>query len=334
MLVTAVLFVLMLLILVIPHEFGHMIVAKMCGVQVNEFSVGMGPLIYQKQKGETMYSIRLLPLGGFCAMEGEDEDSDNPRAFNNKTAAQKIAILLAGVFMNVVIAILVCIITFTAAGIAVNTIDTVADGSPAAVAGLEAGDKIIEVDGQKVSRWSDTVLAIAEYQEGDKLEMTVQRDNQLKTVFIVPEFNEEVQRYTIGITAGVSHNIIQTVPYGVYYTKQLNKVMIESFKMLFTGKVSKDELSGPVGLVKIVDQTKANYTSYLLLLALVSLNLAIFNILPFPALDGGRILFVLIRLVTGNAISDEMEGTVHTIGMLLLLGLFVFITFNDILNFF
>lgn len=334
MFVTAILFVLMLLILVIPHEFGHMIVAKLCGVQVNEFSVGMGPLIYQKQKGETMYSVRLLPLGGYCAMEGEDEESSNPRAFNNKKASQKIAILLAGVVMNVLIAILVCTITFTIIGVPLNKIDTVAPESPAAVAGLESGDKILAVDGNKVKRWNETVSYISTCSKGDKIEMTVKRDGGQQTLFIEPEFNEEEQRCTIGVTAMTSKSPIATVPYGVYYTKQLNRVMIDSFKMLFSGKASKDDVAGPVGLVKIVDQTKTDFTSYLLLLALVSLNLAIFNILPFPALDGGRILFVLIRLVTGNAISDETEGLIHTLGMLLLLGLFVLITINDVMHLF
>ncbi len=334
MLLTAILFVLMLLILVIPHEFGHMIVAKLCGVQVNEFSVGMGPLIFQKKKGETMYSVRLLPLGGYCAMEGEDEESENPRAFNNKKPSQKIAILLAGVIMNVLIAILVCIITFTIVGIPVNTVDTIENDSPAAVAGLETGDKILEVNGNKVKRWNETVEYIASCQEGDKIELTVRRGTEKKTIFIEPEYNEEVQRYTVGVTARVSKNPVVTIPYGIYYTKQLNSLMIESFKMIFKGKVTKDDVAGPVGLVKIVDQTKANFTSYLLLLALVSLNLAIFNILPIPALDGGRILFVLIRMVTGNAISDETEGIIHTLGMLLLLGLFVLITINDVMHLF
>lgn len=333
--VTAILFVLMLLVLVIPHELGHMLVAKMCGVQVNEFSVGMGPLIYQKQKGETKYSIRLLPLGGFCQMEGEDEESENPRAFNNKKPAQKIAVLLAGVAMNVILAVLIVFGVLTYNGIPVNTFREVQPNTPAYEAGLRAGDKVTKVDGIEVGSWVEFVDAIDSYHPGDKMEITAVRNGKEKDYFLTPLLDEKTNRYVVGVVADVTRNPIKVLPYSVSYTKELNSLILGSFKKLITGKLSKDEVSGPVGMVKAVDETRSyGFSSYLMLLAIVSLNLAIFNILPFPALDGGRIVFVIIRMITGKAITDEMEGTVHLIGMLLLIGLVVFVTFNDIMNLF
>ena len=145
----------MLLVLVIPHEWGHMIVAKLCGVKVNEFSVGMGPLLFQRQKGETMYSVRALPLGGFCSMEGEEEAVDSPTSYSSKTNLQKVAILLAGVTMNVLIAVLVSIIVVAITGFPSNTLEEVTQGSPAEKAGLMAGDKIVEIDGTAVKDWKE-----------------------------------------------------------------------------------------------------------------------------------------------------------------------------------
>ncbi len=331
--ITAILFVVMLLVLVIPHELGHMIVAKMCGVQVNEFSVGMGPLILQRKKGETMYSIRLLPLGGYCKMEGEDEESENPRAFNNKKPAQKIAILLAGVAMNVILAILIVFGVLMSSGVPMTTLDKVTEGLPAHEAGLRDGDRIAAVDGEKVRMWSDFTLALDSYHDGDTLEVTAIRNGGRRDFYIVPQLDETRGAYYIGVVAKVTKNPIYVMPYAVKYTKQLNTTLLRAFGMLFTGKLSKDEVSGPVGMVRAVDQTRTyGITSYLLLLAIISLNLAIFNILPFPALDGGRIVFVIIRMITGKAISDELEGTVHVIGMLILLGVFVFVTINDVIN--
>lgn len=333
--ITAILFVVMLLVLIIPHELGHMIVAKLCGVQVNEFSVGMGPLIYQKQKGETMYSVRLLPLGGFCQMEGEDEESENPRAFNNKKPSQKIAVLLAGVMMNVLLAILIVFGVLTASGIPTTTLDQVQKGSPAYEAGLREGDKIVAIDGNETKTWSEVVMAITEFHEGDTLEISTIRDGNSQLRFVTPSYNEETERYTIGVVAGVTKNPAKVLPYSLQYTKNMNSAVIQSFMMLFRGELSKDDVSGPVGMVKVVDQTRSyGATSYLLLLAFISLNLAIFNILPFPALDGGRILFVIIRMITGKAISDELEGTIHAIGMIILIGFFIFVTCNDVIKLF
>lgn len=323
----------MLLVLIAPHEFGHFIVAKLCNVQVNEFSIGMGPLLWKKQKGETQYSLRLIPLGGYNAMEGEEGSSTNPRAFNNQTPLKKLAILLAGVFMNVVLAIVITVIAISVSGVPVNTIESVSPDSPAAVAGMEAGDKIIEIDGAHIGSWEDVLERIGGYQEGDRMELVVKRGADKKTLFMEPEYNEEAGRFTVGIVASTSKNPIVTIPYGAKYTWTLNTAMLQGFRMMFEGKLTKDDVAGPVGLVKVVDQTADyGFTSYLLLLALISLNLALVNLLPIPGLDGGKILFVILKVISRGRITDDMEEKATIVGFLLLISLFILITINDINN--
>lgn len=332
---TAILFILMMLVLIAPHEFGHFIVAKLCNVQVNEFSVGMGPLLWKKKKGETQYSIRLIPIGGYCAMEGEDESSENPRAFNNKGPLQRSAILLAGVTMNVIIAILACTIAFQISGVPVNRLDSVIKSSPAYEAGLKAGDKIVAVDGVKTDTWDKVTNEISCYAGSEKLEITIERNGSRTPVFLTPQWNDEKQSYTIGIVADVSRNPLTCTVYGAQLTGTLTGEMFKTFGMLFGGKLSKDDVSGPVGLVKVVGQTsQAGAGPFLLLLALVSLNLALMNLLPIPGLDGGKLLFVILKWISRGRINDDMEIKATVAGMMLLIALFVFITINDIGNLF
>lgn len=326
----------MLLVLVIPHEWGHMMVAKRFGVKVNEFSVGMGPLLFQRQKGDTMYSVRLLPLGGYCAMEGEEESVDSPESYSSKTNPQKVAILLAGVTMNVLIALLAVTISICISGITVNTLSKVTPGTPAAEAGLQAGDTIVEINGSETDSWEDVVEGISAWKEGDApLEITYERGGKETTAEVTPAYNEEIDGYAIGIVAGVSHNVLKCARYGPIATWNLNKAMLSGFRMLFTGKLHKDDVAGPVGLVKVVDQA-ADYgvAPYLMLLALVSLNLAFFNLLPIPGLDGGKIFFIILKVISGGRITDDMEYKATVAGMVLLLSLFALITFNDVMNIF
>lgn len=330
---TAILTIVLFCIMIIPHELGHFMVAKLCGVQVNEFSMGMGPLLFQKQKGETLYSVRLFPVGGYCAMEGEDEESENPRAFGNKSALQKIAVLLAGAAMNVLTAILIMIIAMTAMGIPTNTLDSVVKDSPAYEAGIQAGDTVVAINEQKTDSWNDVVTAIDKSKKGDTLTMIVERNGVKKKCTVTPTYSKKDQRMMVGIACKQKHSLISGVKYGVVATGNLNKLMIQSLKMLFTGKLSKNDVSGPVGMVSIVNQTATlGAVPYLYLAAIICLNLAYINLLPLPALDGGRILFVIIRKITGNRITDNMEGYVHLAGMVLLIAFTIFITWNDIMK--
>ena len=325
----------MLLVLVIPHEWGHMTVARWCGVKINEFSVGMGPLIFKKKKGDTQYSLRLLPLGGYCAMEGEEESVDSPTSYSSKSNLQKVAILLAGVTMNIIIAVLAVTISLCIAGVVTNSLDSVVPGSPADKAGLQAGDKIIAINGEKTGSWEKVVEGISSSEEGQTLEVTYKRGNETGTVSVTPEYSEETGSYMIGIVAGTTKDFLTCVRLAPVTTWELNKSLIESFKLLFTGHVSRNDIAGPVGLVKIVD-TAADYgiAPYLMLLAIVSLNLAIFNLIPIPGLDGGKIFFILLKIISGGRINDDMEYKATVIGMIVLLTLFALITLNDVMNLF
>lgn len=325
--------ILIFCLLIFVHEFGHFIVAKACGVKVNEFAIGMGPAFFKKQKGETQYSLRIFPIGGYCAMEGEDEDSEDERAFNNKPAWQRALVLGAGAFMNLLTAILLMIIIAFWAGQASTTIDVVTEDSPAYEAGIQHGDQIVAVDGTEIDEWNDIIGAIGDKEE-ETADITVLRDGSELTLTSRLVYDEEVERNRIGITPVIEHNVLAAVPAGVKNTWNMTVMMYDIIKKLFTGEVSTKELSGPVGIVYAVNDTaKAGAIYVVYLAALLSLNLAIMNMLPFPALDGGRLLFLLIRKITGKRVTDEMEGKIHFIGIVLLMMLMVYVTWNDIVKF-
>ena len=332
---TIFLVILLFIILIFPHELGHFIAAKLCGVQVNEFAFGMGPVILKKQGKETLYSIRAFPVGGFCAMEGEDteEATENPRAFNNKSWWKKIIILVAGAAMNIIIAFLVMIFAAVYMGTPTTTINSVTDGGAASMAGIQAGDKIVRVSDSRVDSWEEFVGCMQKEIKADKtVSITVERNGKEKTFSLSPQ-RQKNGKYVIGVVSKQRHNLFIGMKNGMASTVKMTNALFESFKMLFTSKEAINQVSGPVGMIKIVsDAAGLGVFYYLYLVALISLNLAIFNLLPLPALDGGRIIFVIIRMFTGRAISDKVEARVHMIGMALLLTLTVFVTWNDIMR--
>lgn len=320
-------------LLIFVHELGHFIVAKACGVKVNEFAIGMGPAIFKKQKGETLYAVRLFPIGGFCAMEGEDEDSEDDRAFNNKPAWQRALVLTAGSFMNLLTAVVLMIVIAFVVGQATTTVNEVLDDSPAYRAGMMSGDRIVEVDGTAVDEWNDVITYIGESSR-DTTDIVVERDGAQQTLTAALEYDKESGRNKIGITPDMKHSIAGSVGSGMKNTWNMTVMMYKVIKQLFTGDVSVSELSGPVGIVYAVNQSaKAGVIYVVYLASLLSLNLAIMNMLPFPALDGGRLLFLLIRKITGKRITDAIEGKIHFIGIILLMVLMVYVTWNDIVKF-
>lgn len=319
--------ILLFLMMIIPHEFGHFAVAKAVGVQVNEFSIGMGPKLWNKQKGETLYSVRLLPIGGFCAMEGENEESDNPRAFNNKSPLSKIVVLIAGAMMNIITAWLILVILAFSYGTASTTIDNVKVDSPAAKAGILSGDQIVSINGEKTDDWNKVVEEIKS--SDDKLSVEVLRENKKHQFEIQPEKLEG--QNIIGISSQLTRDPGKAIEGGTFATYDMGKSMLVAFKGLITGGISTKDIAGPVGMVSMVGQTSKLGIQYVAaFVALVSLNLAIINLLPLPALDGGRIIFVFIRSITGKMISDRTEGIIHAVGMGLLLILAVIVTINDV----
>lgn len=323
--------IIMFCLLIFIHELGHFITAKACGVKVNEFALGMGPALFKKQKGETLYALRAIPIGGYCAMEGEDEESEDARAFNNKPAWKKAIIVVAGAAMNLLLCILFLIIISLYTGTVTTTIDQVTDGSPAMEAGIRHGDKIVAVDGRAVDDWTELVNGIAAAK--DEVSLEIERDGD--TLSLTSDLTKgEDGRQVIGIVPIREHNVLTAIKSGTANTWNLTKLMVQTFKQLFTGDVSVKELTGPVGIVYAVNDTaKYGFVYLLYLTALISLNLAIVNMLPLPALDGGRLLFIIVRKITGRAITDEMEGKVHFIGIMLLFALMIYVTWNDIVRF-
>lgn len=320
-------------LLIFVHELGHFLVAKACGVKVNEFAIGMGPAIFKKQKGETLYAVRMFPIGGFCAMEGEDEDSEDDRAFNNKPAWQRALVLAAGSFMNLLTAVILMIVIAFVVGQATTTVDEVLEDSPAYRAGMMSGDRIVEVDGTAVDEWNDVITCIGDSSR-DTAGIVVERDGTQQTLTAALEYDQESGRNKIGITPEMKHSVAGSVGSGMKNTWNMTVMMYKVIKQLFTGDVSVSELSGPVGIVYAVNQSaKAGVIYVVYLASLLSLNLAIMNMLPFPALDGGRLLFLLIRRITGKKITDAVEGKIHFIGIILLMVLMVYVTWNDIVKF-
>lgn len=322
---------LIICVLIFFHELGHFMAAKACGVKVNEFAIGMGPKVLKKQKGETLYSVRAFPLGGFCAMEGEDEDSQDERAFNRKSVWKKAIIIVAGAAMNLIIAIILMIAVNYMNGVPTTTISQVEENSPAYTAGIQKGDKILSINDKKINSWDD-VQAVKNAVNTRELNIKVQRkDTELN---IKTTLKENDRNKIIGIVPVSEKNIVKAIANGPSATWNMAKSMYSGLYSLITGKVSAKELSGPVGIVYLINKgISRGFATVLYLTSLISLNLAIINMLPLPALDGGRLLMVIIRRLTGKAISSKVEGVIHAVGLGLLLLLTIYVTWNDIVRF-
>lgn len=323
--------IIMFCLLIFIHELGHFMAAKASGVKVNEFALGMGPALFKKQKGETLYALRAVPVGGYCAMEGEDEESQDERAFNNKPAWKKAIIVVAGAAMNLVLCVFLMMAISLYTGTMTTTIDEVSKDGPAAVAGIRSGDTILAIDGKTVESWSDIIESITAAE--NRAHIDVERQGE-KLSFTSDLATAEDGRQIIGIVPQREHNVLTAVKGGTVSTWNMTKLMGKTIGQLFTGKVSTKELTGPVGIVYTVNDTaKYGFVYLLYLTALISLNLAIVNMLPLPALDGGRLIFIIVRKITGKSITDEIEGKIHFAGLMLLFALMIYVTWNDILRF-
>lgn len=326
---TAIYAIVIFCLLIFVHEFGHFITAKLVGIRVNAFALGMGPALLKFGKGETEYSLRLFPIGGYVKMEGEDEDSTDPRSFGQKNFWQKGLVVVAGSVMNVVTTIVLITLMALIVGLASPVIDEVSPGFPAEAAGLLPGDRIVAVGGTTVREWHEVLQAIGA-SEGETVAITVERAGDTLTLTSALADSEDGRRI-IGITSRPEHNVIKSLGAGFESTWLWTKEMVSYLGQLFTGRGSVEDLVGPVGIVSMInDQAKLGLLYIANLTALISLNLAIVNLLPFPALDGGRVLFLVIRQVTGWTISDETEGRIHTAGILLLFGLMIYLVIQDV----
>lgn len=325
--VTAIYAIVIFCLLIFVHELGHFLTAKAVGIRVNEFALGMGPKILSFGKKETRYSLRIFPIGGFVSMEGEDEDSDHERAFNKKTVWARALVIIAGSVMNFLTAIVIIAVIVLIIGVTTNIVGAVSPDSPADAAGLLADDKIVAIDGKTVDGWQDVITYIGG-SKGDTIALTVERGG--KRVDIISGFDVSEGRRIIGIQSKPEHAVLPAIKMGVLNILYWTKEMFTFLGQLFTGHGSMNDLMGPVGIVSTInDQAKYGIISIANLAALISLNLAIVNMLPFPALDGGKLLFLFIRKITGKAITDEMEGKIHFAGLMLLFGLMIYLVIQD-----
>ena len=411
-LISAIKIIFLLGFLILIHEVGHLIVAKLCKVKVNEFAIGFGKTIWQKQGKETKYTIRLIPLGGFCSMEGEEERSDNERSFSKASIPKRMALVVAGAAVNIVFGIIVYFILMSCTGTFVtNEINTLIEGytaqeiglqsgdkivemngkkidnkydlddvtkninsndeislkidrngeildyktkltevkqkitgiylddeaktvtiernSPAEKAGLKANDKIIKVNGVEITNDTNKIISAIQEKEEENIQIEVQRGNQNIEVTLVPDY---LSTYYLGVNLKQAEGtLINHIIYGGVETKDFLFSIFDNIKQLFTGRVGIDQMMGPVGISEAVAKTKG-FEEFIYLLALISISLGITNLLPIPALDGGKILILLIEAIRRKPLKEETEINIQMLGFTLLIALALYVSYNDILR--
>lgn len=329
-------------LLILFHELGHFSLAKANGIRVNEFSLGLGPTIFGFTKGETKYSLKLLPFGGACMMEGEDEESDDERAFNKKSVWARISVVAAGPVFNFIMAFVFSIVLIACVGVDKPVLTDVIDGYAAQEAGLQGGDVIVKMGGKNIHFYKE-VSVYATFHAGETVEIVYERDGQEYTTTLVPKYDEEEGRYLYGfIASGVRERtgFFETIYYSFCELGYYIDVTIQSVGKMLTGGVSINDMSGPVGIVQnmgqVYEESVQNdgyYYAFLNMLnwtIMLSANLGVMNLLPIPALDGGRLVFLIIEAIRRKPIDPNKEGIVHMIGIILLFILMFVVMFNDI----
>lgn len=330
-------------IIVIVHEFGHYITAKLCKVRVTEFAIGMGPVIYQKKGKETTFSLRLLPLGGFCSM-GEDEDSDDPNSFRKKPVPAKMAVILAGAFMNLVLGFVISIVAMLVSGVGVSSRIVYFDEDAVSPSyGLQLDDTIEKINGTKIFTARDITYLLSTDDDGI-VDFTVTRSGETVELNGVqfPMITDEATgkstlKYDFKVLAE-KITIKNIVPYAFNNAVYCGRIVLMSLRDLVTGKYGLNDLQGPVGIVTTigssVTEAGLDWDFLLQLAALITINIGIFNLLPIPALDGGRFVFLVIEAIRRKPMKAETEGMIHFVGLALLMLLMIAVTFNDVKNIF
>ncbi len=374
---TIILFLIIFGVVVISHAFGHFIIARKNGIRVLEFSVGMGPTLFAYTKNGVKYSLKLLPIGGACMFDGEDgmevqggkeapgdmyrkavpEDGRlqqgeafDPHmqaegiAFNEAGVWKRIAAVFAGPFFNFILAFVVAVILTAFSGADLPVIGQISENSAAEQAGLRAGDVITQINGEKIHFYRE-VAVISSMNKGEPLEIHYKRGDESGVAQVTPTYDEQAGRYYMGIRPAGEYlecNPLQVFQYGFYEVEYYVKTTYKSLGMLLRGQVTKDEVSGPIGIAQFVGESydqvekSAGTASALLtmleIMVLLSVNLGILNLLPLPALDGGRLLFMFIEVIRGKPIAPEKEGLIHFAGLVVFMVLMVFIMYNDIMK--
>lgn len=336
MIIKVIVALLVFMVVVVVHEFGHFIFAKRAKIKVNEFSVGMGPKLFGKQRGETLYSIRALPLGGFCAMEGEDEEDGEEELdfskrghFNGATIGGRILTIFAGPLFNFILAFVILFALFGIRGHQTTTIESIKENSIAQKYGIQAGDKIVNIGENKIDSWKDIQISLSKLEKQETI-IKVIRNGQEKEIEVKFENSKEK---VLGITSKLERNLLVSVKESLNTFFYFIGSMFDILRQLFTGKVGVGQLSGPIGVVGAISSAASNgLYSLLYITAFLSVNLGFINLLPIPALDGGRLIFLFIELIIGRPVSRSKEGLIHTIGFIFLMGLILFVSFKDVIR--
>ena len=357
MVITILFFVLIMGVIVISHEFGHFIIAKRNGIHVVEFAVGFGPKLFGYTKNGTEYTLRLLPIGGSCRFEGEDlTPSDlsemkekgetlGEGTFNKAPLWARIGTVLAGPFFNFLLGLIFSLVVVSNTYTALPVVQSVSEDGGCAAAGIMEGDVIKEVGGHSIYLYNDLLLQSI-MNRGERVEFVYERNGETHKALVTPVYSEADGRYLFGLVGGEyvkAENFGQSVKYALYEMRYAITSTYSALGGLFNGKTTKDDVAGPLGVAEVVGDTYENTKEYgattvllnmMYLAMLLSVNLGIINLLPLPALDGGRLVFLLIELVRGKPVPPEKEGLVHVAGMIVLLILAVFVFFNDITKLF
>ena len=344
---TLIIFILVLGTIIFVHELGHFIFAKLMGVYVYEFSLGMGPRLFHKKGKETDYCLRLIPIGGFCSMAGEEVDEEDikvpkKRRLQAKKPWQRFLIMFFGPGFNFIFAILLLffVALFCGSYSYEPIISDVNKNYPAQLAGIEKGDEIVSINGKKVKTTDDATIYLTLADKKKSTTIKVKKENDdIKEYKIKPKQEkkdgETSYKYGITVKGEKKYGFVNSIKYTVVKTGSLFKQMWITVVNLFTGGVKVNQLSGPVGIYSIVgEQSKSGVSNILYLMAFLSINVGFLNLIPLPAFDGGHILFIVIEKIKGSPVSPKVENMIHTVGLFLLMLLMVYITFNDILRLF
>jgi len=320
-------------LLVIIHELGHFTLCKLNGVKVSEFSLGMGPKLFGIKGKETEYLIKAFPIGGYVKMEGEDGGSDDPRSFTNKTPLQKLSIVSAGAIMNLILAVVLFAIVGASTGKIVPVIGEIVPNGAAMKAGMQVGDKITKVNKVRIDKWEQFINEIG-ISKGENISIEIVRNSKVKTLSLKPIKNVEENRFMVGIAGKQEKmNFGEVVSYGFTQTISTSKLIFGFLGSVFHGKVSANDVGGPISIIRISTMAaQSGIINLMMLTAMLSVQLGIINILPFPALDGGWIFMLLFEIISGKKLDDNKVGIVNYIGFMILMAFMVFIVIKDIVS--
>jgi len=327
---------LVLTILVIVHELGHFWVGRTCEIKINEFGVGFGPKIWSKVKNGILYSVRVFPLGGFVQFYGEDEDVQHePHAFNNRPVWQRFLTILAGPVANILFAFIITLFVLTLFGDYAPAVGQVLPGSTAEQAGLQAGDKIVSYDGHKIDFYMEFSMLNAD-KSGDSLQISVERDGKQLDYNIPYYYDSETKTNRIGINIAsqrVTYGFFEAIALGFKWMYLIVVEMLKALGNIIFKWQGAQDLAGPVGTISIIGQAVRSGPEMIMRIgALLSINLGIINLLPLPALDGGRLVFLIIEGIRRKPFPREKEGYIHFAGIIILFGLMILLTYNDIVR--